>query len=214
MFIHVLDRYASNRPKFAVSCRFADGHSGRSRSTVPAASAFGEQPTLIIRDTQCLGLRRSLGLEDALAAWQHRDVIKTVWKRAVGYGVILALGAVALHVLDYDQFARSRPIDIYVGLVAAAFLALGTFIGTRYLASPPAVPFDGNPAAVTSLGISPRELTVLQELAEGRSNKEIARRLQVSPNTVKTHIARLYQKLGVERRTQAIDRARQLGILA
>jgi len=59
-----------------------------------------------------------------------------------------------------------------------------------------AAPFDGNPKAVASLGISPRELVVLKELAAGRSNKVIARRLEVSPNTVKTHLARLYEKLG------------------
>ena len=137
-----------------------------------------------------------------------------MWKRALGYGATVALGAVALQLLDYEQFARSRPIDIYIGLVALGFLALGLFIGTHYLARPAAVPFDGNPAAVSSLGISPRELAVLRELAAGRSNKEIARHLDVSPNTVKSHISRLYEKLGVARRTQAIDRARQLGILA
>ena len=74
-------------------------------------------------------------------------------------------------------------------------------------------PFDGNPQAQASLGISPRELAVLQELAAGRSNKEIAQRLGVSPNTVKTHVARLYEKLGARRRTDAIARARALGIL-
>ena len=54
---------------------------------------------------------------------------------------------------------------------------------------------------------------MLKELAAGRSNKEIARRLAVSPNTVKTHLARLYEKLGAERRTDAVNRARELGII-
>jgi ATP/maltotriose-dependent transcriptional regulator MalT len=80
-------------------------------------------------------------------------------------------------------------------------------------AAPKPAPFDGNPNAVASLGISPRELVVLKELAAGHSNKQIARRLEVSPNTVKTHLARLYEKLGAQRRTDAVNRARELGII-
>jgi DNA-binding NarL/FixJ family response regulator len=90
---------------------------------------------------------------------------------------------------------------------------LGIFVGTRALRAPPRPPFDGNPKALSTLGISPRELEVLQALAAGRSNKEIATRLHVSPNTVKTHVARILEKLGARRRTDAINRARELGIL-
>jgi ATP/maltotriose-dependent transcriptional regulator MalT len=70
-----------------------------------------------------------------------------------------------------------------------------------------------NSRVVETLGISPRELEVLDLLAAGRSNKEIARRLDVSPNTVKTHLANLYEKLEVKRRTEAILRARELGMI-
>jgi ATP/maltotriose-dependent transcriptional regulator MalT len=63
------------------------------------------------------------------------------------------------------------------------------------------------------LGISDRELEVLTLLAAGRSNKEIARHLEVSPNTIKTHVARLFEKLGARRRTEAILRARELGVI-
>ena len=136
-----------------------------------------------------------------------------MWKRIAAYGAALAAGALALQWLDYDRLARSRPGDIYTALIAAAFLALGVFLGSRVFAAPKPAPFDGNPKAVASLGISPRELVVLKELAAGRSNKEIARRLAVSPNTVKTHLARLYEKLGAERRTDAVNRARELGII-
>jgi DNA-binding NarL/FixJ family response regulator len=135
------------------------------------------------------------------------------WKRVVAYGAALASGTLALQWLDYDELARSRPGEIYIALVAAAFLALGVFLGLRVFAAPkPAAP-DGNPKAVASLGISPRELVVLKELAAGRSNKDIARRLEVSPNTVKTHLAHLYEKLGAERRIDAVNRARELGII-
>ena len=136
-----------------------------------------------------------------------------MWKRAAAYGAALAVGALALQWLDYDRLSRSRPGEIYIALIAAAFLALGVFLGMRIFATPKAAPFDGNPRAVASLGISPRELIVLKELAAGRSNKEIARRLDLSPNTVKTHLARLYEKLGAERRTDAVRRARELGII-
>ena len=61
--------------------------------------------------------------------------------------------------------------------------------------------------------MSGRELTVLEELAAGRSNKEIARRLGISPETVKTHVARLYERLGARRRVDAVNRARELGLV-
>jgi DNA-binding CsgD family transcriptional regulator len=141
-------------------------------------------------------------------------MIQRIWKRIAAYGAALAAGALALQWLDYDRLARSRPGEIYTGLIAAAFLALGIFLGMRLFAAPKPVPFEGNPNAVASLGISPRELVVLNELAAGRSNKEIARRLEVSPNTVKTHLTRLYEKLGAVRRTDAIKRARELGIIS
>lgn len=137
-----------------------------------------------------------------------------LWKSVAAYGAALAAGALALQWLEYDRLAWSRPGDIYLALVAVAFLALGVFLGARLLARPKAVPFGGNPQAVASLGISPRELIVLKELAAGHSNKEIARRLEVSPNTVKTHLARLYEKLGAVRRTDAVNRARELGLIA
>jgi DNA-binding CsgD family transcriptional regulator len=137
-----------------------------------------------------------------------------IWKSVAAYGAALAAGALALQWLEYDRLARSRPGDIYLALVAVAFLALGVFLGARLLARPKAMPLDGNPQAVASLGISPRELIVLKELAAGHSNKEIARRLDVSPNTVKTHLARLYEKLGAVRRTDAVNRARELGLIA
>jgi DNA-binding CsgD family transcriptional regulator len=136
-----------------------------------------------------------------------------MWKTIAAYGGALAAGALALAWLDYDRLAWSRPGEIYMALIAAAFLALGVWLGMRLFAAPRPVRFDGNPRAVASLGISPRELAVLGELAAGRSNKEIARRLEVSPNTVKTHLAKLYEKLGAKRRTDAINRARELGII-
>lgn len=136
------------------------------------------------------------------------------WKRVVGYGVLLAAGTLALEWLDYQRLVRSRPGDLLLLLGALLFLGLGIHLGAR-LFRPPAAPppFDGNPRARESLGLTPAEANVLGELAAGLSNKEIAARLGVSPNTVKTHVARILEKLGARRRTEAILRARELGIL-
>ncbi len=137
-----------------------------------------------------------------------------MWKRVAYYGALLAAGTLALQWLDYQWLARVHSGDIYYLLIAVAFLVLGIVIGARVIGGrhAPAV-FDGNPKALEALGISPREVAVLKEIAAGRSNKEIAARLHVSPNTVKTHVARLFEKLGARRRTEAIRRARELGLV-
>ena len=136
-----------------------------------------------------------------------------MWKQVVGYGAALAVGTLLLQWLDYQRLARLAPMELYLGLLALGFLALGVVLGVRVFAPPRPAPFDGNPQAVAALGISPRELEVLQALAAGLANKQIARQLGVSPNTVKTHVARLFDKLGAQRRTEAIRRARELGLV-
>ena len=137
--------------------------------------------------------------------------LKTV-KRVALYGAALAAGTLALQWFDYQRLARQQTGEIYIFLIAAGFLVLGIYIGARVIGGRP-LPFDGNPQAQAALGISSRERVVLEQLAAGRSNKEIARELGVSPNTIKTHIARLYEKLEASRRTEAIARARTLGLL-
>jgi len=91
---------------------------------------------------------------------------------------------------------------------------LGIWAGARLTGRPPAAPFEPNEKALRYLGISGREREVLELLAAGHSNKEIARLLGISPNTVKTHVAALLGKLEVTRRTQAIRKARALQILS
>jgi DNA-binding NarL/FixJ family response regulator len=136
-----------------------------------------------------------------------------MWKRTAFYGVVLAAGTLALQWFDYQRLARMHSGDVYIFLIAAAFLALGIVIGARLMSAPRSAASDGNPQAQAALGISPSELTVLKEIAAGRSNKEIATRLKVSPNTVKTHVARLFEKLGARRRTDAVNKARELGLV-
>jgi DNA-binding CsgD family transcriptional regulator len=134
-------------------------------------------------------------------------------KQAFLYGTLLAAGTFALQWLDYQRLARAHPGEFYIFLIAAGFLGLGLFIGAKLLDAPIPGRQDGNPQAQASLGISPRELAVLHDIAAGRSNKEIAIELKVSPNTVKTHVARLFEKLGARRRTEAINKARALGLV-
>jgi DNA-binding CsgD family transcriptional regulator len=130
------------------------------------------------------------------------------------YGLALAAGAVALQWLEYRVWARTHPGSLYIALLAAAFLGLGVWVGARLFRREPRTdPFAPNERARESLGITEREREVLQLLADGRSNKEIAARLGLSPNTVKTHVARLFEKLKVARRTEAILLARELGLL-
>lgn len=130
------------------------------------------------------------------------------------YGAALALTAVGLQWVQYQMWARSHPGDLYLALIATTFLGLGVWVGARLFRTPArSSPFEPNTLARASLGISNREFQVLELLAAGRSNKEIARSLSVSLNTVKTHVSRLFDKLEATRRTQAIVRARELGLI-
>jgi DNA-binding CsgD family transcriptional regulator len=129
------------------------------------------------------------------------------------YGLILAGGALALEWLQYRFLVLAYPAYAWAAVVAVAFLGMGIWVGARLFHRAPALPFEPNTRAQQTLGISGRELEVLQLLAAGHSNKEIANRLEVSPNTVKTHVARLFEKLEVSRRTEAILRARELGMI-
>ena len=127
----------------------------------------------------------------------------------------LALGALAtlLSWLEYRYLARAFSFEIYLALIAAGSIGLGAWLGRKLTQRRAAGPFERNAAAVRSLGLSPREIDVLERLAAGESNKEIARRLGISPNTVKTHLARVFEKLGVQRRVQAIEQARLLALI-
>ena len=114
--------------------------------------------------------------------------------------------------LDYKHSLRIWSTEFYVACIAVIFVVLGIWVGNR-LTARPRQSFARNDAAIASLGISARECEVLDMLAAGHANKVIARRLDISPNTVKTHVARLFEKLEVASRTQAISKARELDIL-
>ena len=129
------------------------------------------------------------------------------------YALALALGATLLEWLEYRYVTRAFSTEIYIFLLALCFISLGIWAGRKLTPPPARQGFTRNDAAIRSLGLSPRECEILALLASGQSNKELARTLAISPNTVKTHVARVYEKLEVARRVQAIEKARWLALI-
>ncbi len=129
------------------------------------------------------------------------------------YGAGLAAAAFALQWLNYKYWVLAHSDKIYIAIIAIAFAALGVWAGMKLARKPAPSSFEQNKAALQSLGITLREQEVLSLLAAGKSNKEIAQKLGVSPNTIKTQVASLYAKLEVQRRTQAIQKARELALI-
>jgi len=129
------------------------------------------------------------------------------------YAVLLGAAAFALQWIEYQYLTRAFTTEIYIVLIGIAFLGLGLWLGRVLTPQQRAPEFLLNQAALQSLGITKREYAVLEQLASGQSNKEIASALHVSPNTVKTHIARLYDKLEVSQRVQAVQKAKDLQLI-
>ncbi|MBL0740210.1 response regulator transcription factor [Chryseolinea sp. Jin1] len=124
-----------------------------------------------------------------------------------------------MKVLEYRFFVRDFSLEFYVGVVAVLFTALGVWVGLRLTRKKtafvvmPSGRFVLNEAALKETGISPREHDVLDAMANGLSNQEIADKLFVSLNTVKTHTSNLFVKLDVKRRTQAIQKGKSMGLI-
>ena len=132
------------------------------------------------------------------------------------YGVAMAALTGILKFIEYRFLVRDLSLEFYIGLVAVLFTGLGVWAGQRLtrrkivIANPD---FNLNEVELQRLGISNREYEVLELIAHGLSNQEIADKLFVSLNTVKTHSSNLFIKLDVRRRTQAVRRAKELGLL-
>ena len=136
-----------------------------------------------------------------------------MWRQVVIYGVLLALAAVGLEWLRFRHVTRIDSTEIYVAILAIGFIALGIWVGRKLTPQPRAAEFERNEAAIRSLGLTERECEILGRLASGESNKEMARTLGISPNTVKTHVSRVFEKLEVQKRVSAIEKARWLAII-
>ncbi|MDF1503277.1 helix-turn-helix transcriptional regulator [Roseisolibacter sp. H3M3-2] len=140
------------------------------------------------------------------------------------YGLVAGVLVAALQLMEYRLLVLSHALELYGALVAALFAALGILLGrrlTRPAADPapapvpvPAAPRLPDPARREALGITAREHEILALIAEGLSTREMAGRLGVSENTVKTHTGRLLAKLRARRRTEAVRRAQEEGLLS
>lgn len=108
---------------------------------------------------------------------------------------------------------RAYATEAYIIMIGFLFAGLGLWVGLRIAQKEAPKPFEPNKEAIAYLGVSARELEVLDHLADGLTNKEIARSLNISPNTIKTHLSNLYEKLDVQRRTQAIQKAKSLRLI-
>jgi DNA-binding NarL/FixJ family response regulator len=131
----------------------------------------------------------------------------------VTWALVLAAGALALQWLQYRFLVRTMPQEVYVAVIGLAFAVGGVWVGWKLSARTAPGPFARNVAVIASLGLTGQEVRVLEALAAGQSNKEIARSLGLSPNTVKTHVGNLFAKLEVSRRTQAVGKARELQLI-
>jgi DNA-binding CsgD family transcriptional regulator len=132
------------------------------------------------------------------------------------YSVAMAALTGILKFIEYRFLIRDLSLEFYIGLVAVLFTGLGVWVGLRLtrrkvvIANPD---FKLNEAELQRLGVSKRDYEVLELMAQGLSNQEIADKLFVSLNTVKTHSSNLFIKLDARRRTQAVRRAKELGLL-
>ncbi len=137
------------------------------------------------------------------------------------------IGGVLITVLkwtEYQFLVIEHSVEIYGGLIAATFAVLGIWLGTKLTGTRPKVvvkevlvseekSFILNESKRDDLGITRREMEILELIAQGMSNREIAEKLYVSENTIKTHCSRTFEKLGAKRRTQAVQLGKEFGLL-
>jgi len=145
-------------------------------------------------------------------------------KHILLYGLLGGVLIAGLKLMEYRWLVVEHSVEIYGGLVAALFAGLGIWLGLRLtrhnetvvvreVLVPAPVDFMRDQDKLESLAITPRELEILELIAEGLSNREIAARVYVSENTVKTHSSHVFDKLGARRRTQAVQLAKELRLI-
>ena len=140
------------------------------------------------------------------------------------YGVLGGLLIVTLKLVEYRFLVLEHSVEIYGGVIAALFALLGIWLGLKLTRKTEVIverevfvtagqPFSLNEERLSQLGITKRELEILGLIAAGLSNREIADKLFVSENTVKTHSSRLFEKLSAKRRTQAVQIGKEFGLI-
>ena len=157
------------------------------------------------------------------------DSPRTARRRAIRdillYGACGGLLIVVLRLVEYRYLVIEHSIEVYGALIAALFAGLGIWLGLTLTRKNPEVvvrevpvpatagPFVVNEAKLRELSLTPRELEILGHIAGGLSNREIAEKIFVSENTVKTHSSRLFDKLGARRRTEAVKIGKASGLI-
>ncbi len=144
-------------------------------------------------------------------------------KEIILYALLGAVIMAALNGIEYHFLVATNRFQIYAGIVAVVFTILGVWASGKFRKPEtiiiekkiqvPETDFVQNDNAIRERNISKRELEVLEQMANGLSNQEIADALFVSVNTIKTHSSRLFEKLEAKRRTQALENARKIGII-
>lgn len=141
-------------------------------------------------------------------------------KALVIYAIALALLVTILKILEAQYFIKDLSLEFYIGAIAVLFTVFGVWIGLKIVKNKQpkviikeAVSYSTDSTAMEMVSLSPRELEVLQLMAEGLSNQEIADKLFVSLPTIKSHTSNLFSKLDVKRRTQAIQKAKELRVI-
>lgn len=147
-------------------------------------------------------------------------------KQSLLYGVWLALLLVLLKWLEFKLIIVDYAFELYVGAIALFFTSLGiwmalkltkpkieTLVVEKAIYRSSSTKFVANQTEIDRLSLSTREVEVLTLMAQGLSNQEIAEKLFVSLNTIKTHSSKIFEKMEVKRRTQAVELAQRLGIL-
>ena len=140
------------------------------------------------------------------------------------YGICGGVLIVVLRLIEFRFLVVEHSIQIYGGLIALLFAGLGIWLGLKLTRKeevlvvkevqvPAPQAFALNEDRLKVLGITKRELEILELIAQGMSNREIAEKLFVSENTVKTHSSRLFDKLGAKRRTQAVQLGKEMGLI-
>ena len=146
------------------------------------------------------------------------------WRPILFFGAAGGLLVASLRFVEYRFLVVEHSIEIYSGLIALLFAAVGIRLGLtltktrevtviKEVAVAAPTEFARNEQQVAALAITPRELDILDQIAAGKSTREIAQALFVSENTVKTHLASIYRKLEVDRRVDALRVARVHGLL-
>lgn len=168
-----------------------------------------------------------VGHGDKLSPWGD---IRRVKKTILLYGLLGGVLIAGLKLIEYRFLVIEHSIEIYGGIIAALFAALGIWLGLKLTRTretvvvrevpvevrvtvPSPEPFVADDARARQLGITPREMEILEAIAQGLSTREIAAKLFVSENTVKTHSSRLFDKLNARRRTQAVQIAKEAGLI-